>query len=259
MSIVPQPSQRSSAFSEPAAPSLAETLSVVDAVLASIGHRLPVQASREDLASAGKLALVEALLRFDGPAEEARAYCFVRVRGAVFDELRRLDPLSRHTRNQLRLVRGAAEALEHQFGRKPSPGEVAQATGFSVAGLAQLDQLSASAQACARDEVDRDGARSPNALSTPLDSVPDATAACPAHAAESDDTTTGVRAALSRLAPNHARVLQRYYLDEATLEEISAELNISKERVRQIREAAEKKLREDFIVLALWQSLLNRR
>jgi hypothetical protein len=28
--------------------------------------------------------------------------------------------------------------------------------------------------------------------------------------------------------------------------------------VRQIREAAEKKLREDFIVLALWQSVLNR-
>jgi DNA-directed RNA polymerase sigma subunit (sigma70/sigma32) len=41
--------------------------------------------------------------------------------------------------------------------------------------------------------------------------------------------------------------------------EISIELEISKERVRQIREAAEKKLRVDFIVLALWQSFLNRR
>jgi RNA polymerase sigma factor for flagellar operon FliA len=54
-------------------------------------------------------------------------------------------------------------------------------------------------------------------------------------------------------------VLRRYHLDEATLEEISDELGLSKERVRQLREAAEKKLREDFIVLALWQSLLNRR
>ena len=244
MSLVSQPSQPAS---------LADTLTVVDAVLASIGHRLPVQASREDLASAGKLALVEALLRFDGPAEEARAYCFVRVRGAVFDELRRLDPLSRHTRTQVRLVRRAAEALEHQFGRKPSPNELAQVTGFSVAGLAQLEQLAASA------ELFDGGARPPGALSTPLDSVADDTAACPAASAESGDTTDGVRAALSRLAPNHARVLQRYYLDEATLEEISAELGISKERVRQIREAAEKKLREDFIVLALWQSLLSRR
>ena len=39
----------------------------------------------------------------------------------------------------------------------------------------------------------------------------------------------------------------------------AGELGVSKERVRQIREAAEKKLREDFIVLALWQSVLNRR
>jgi RNA polymerase sigma factor for flagellar operon FliA len=68
-----------------------------------------------------------------------------------------------------------------------------------------------------------------------------------------------VRAALERLAPNHAHVLRRYYLDEATLDEIGVELGVSKERVRQIREAAEKKLRADFVVLALWQSFLTRR
>jgi RNA polymerase sigma factor for flagellar operon FliA len=65
--------------------------------------------------------------------------------------------------------------------------------------------------------------------------------------------------ALDQLAPNHARVLRRYYLEDATLDDISVELGISKERVRQIREAAEKKLRDDFVVLALWQSVLNHR
>jgi len=51
-------------------------------------------------------------------------------------------------------------------------------------------------------------------------------------------------------------VLYRYYFDEATLEVIAAELGVSKERVRQIREAGEKKLRADFVVLAIWQSLI---
>jgi DNA-directed RNA polymerase sigma subunit (sigma70/sigma32) len=37
------------------------------------------------------------------------------------------------------------------------------------------------------------------------------------------------------------------------------ELGISKERVRQIRDAAEKKLRDEFVVLALWQSVLSAR
>jgi RNA polymerase sigma factor for flagellar operon FliA len=45
---------------------------------------------------------------------------------------------------------------------------------------------------------------------------------------------------------------------DATLDDIAIELGISKERVRQIREAAEKKLREDFLVLALWPTFLSR-
>ena len=52
-------------------------------------------------------------------------------------------------------------------------------------------------------------------------------------------------------------VLRRYFLEEATLDEIAAELGISKERVRQIRESAVKKLRGDLLVLAAWQSLID--
>ncbi|MEY2881843.1 MAG: hypothetical protein RLZZ15_4223 [Verrucomicrobiota bacterium] len=230
--------------------SLADTLDVVDAVLGALDRRLPAHVARDDLASAGKLALVEALLRFAGPAAEARAYCYVRVRGAVLDELRRLDPLSRHTRAQITLVRRAQAALERQHGRAPALAEVAALTGLTADAVAQLDQLAAAASACSLDETDADGER----LHTPIDHA----AACPAGCAESDDAHASVRAALARLAPRHAHVLRRYYLDDATLDDIAAELGVSRERVRQLRESAEQKLREDFLVLALWQSLLNR-
>lgn len=231
--------------------SLTETLLVVDAVLAAVARRIPPYVSREDLASAGKVALVEALLRYDGPPERARAYCYVRVRGAVMDELRRLDPLSRHARTQVSFVRRATAALERQLGRVPSANEIANATGFSPDALAQLERLSTATQACSADETDANG--------DSLHALIDADAACPARSAEAGDTTDLVRAALDRLSPNHAHVLRRYHLDDATLDDISTELGLSKERVRQIREAAEKKLREDFVILALWQSVLNRR
>jgi RNA polymerase sigma factor for flagellar operon FliA len=68
-----------------------------------------------------------------------------------------------------------------------------------------------------------------------------------------------MRAALDRLQPNQALALRRYYLEDATLDDIAAELGVSRERARQVREAGERKLSADFIVLALWQSLLNRR
>jgi RNA polymerase sigma factor for flagellar operon FliA len=225
--------------------SLAETLSVVDVVLASVGRYLPPHVPRDDLASAGKVALVEALLGFEGPLVEARAYCYLRVRGAVMDELRRLDPLSRHTRAQVTLMRRATAALERQLGRVPTPSEVAVATGFSAESLALLERLAKAAAPCSVNETDCEG----ELLHVPLD----ADAACPAHAAETDDTKSSVQAALDRLAPNYAHVLRRYYFDDATLDDVAVELGVSKERVRQIREAAEKKLREDLVILALWQ------
>lgn len=231
--------------------SLAETLSVVDVVLASIARRLPAHVSRDDLASAGKVALVEALLRFDGAPEHVRGYCFARVRGAMLDELRRLDPLSRHTRTQVTFMRRAASALERELGRAPTATEISTATGLSTDALAQLDRLAAAAEACSVDETNADGEC--------LYHLVDDEGACPARTAESLDAHDSIHAALSRLAPNHAHVLRRYYLDDVTLEVIAAELGVSKERVRQLRESAEKKLREDFVVLAVWQSVLIRR
>lgn len=231
--------------------SLADTLSVVDAVLAGLDRRLPAHVSRDDLASAGKLALIEALLRFDGPAEQARAYCYVRVRGAVLDELRRLDPLSRHTRTQVTLIRRAAAALERDLGRAPVASEIAAVTGFSTDAVAQLDRLATAAQACSADETNSDGEQ--------LHALIDNDAACPARSAENGDTYASLHLALDQLSPNHARVLRRYYLEDATLDDIATELGISKERVRQIREAAERKLRDEFVVLALWQSVLSAR
>ena len=224
--------------------SLTDTLSVVDAVLGAIDRRIPAHVSRDDLASTGKLALIEALLRFDGPPEQARAYCYVRVRGAVFDELRRLDPLSRHTRTQVTLVHRAAAALERELGRAPLAHEIAAVTGFSSDAVAQLERIATAAQACSADETNSDGEQ--------LHTLIDNDATCPARSAESMDTHASVRAALDRLPPNHARVLRRYYLEEATLDDIAVELDISRERVRQIREVAERKLRTDFVVLALW-------
>ena len=201
--------------------------------------------------SAGKLALIEALLRFAGPPEQARAYCYVRVRGAVLDELRRLDPLSRHTRAQVTLVRRATVALEHELGRVPGATEIAAVTGLSLTAIAQLEQLASAAQACSVDEMNANGEQ--------LHALIDNDAACPARSAETVDTYASLHVALDQLPPNHARVLRRYYLEDATLDDIASELGVSKERVRQIREAAEKKLRDRFIVLALWQSVLSAR
>jgi RNA polymerase sigma factor for flagellar operon FliA len=226
---------------------IAEILPVVDAVLASIDRRLPVHVSREDLASAGKLALVQAFNRFQGPPHEARAYCYTRVRGAVFDELRRLDPLSRRTRAQVSIVQRASSLLENNLGRPPSESEIAEATGFGSAKVRQLSRIATATAVRSLDETTDDG--------EPLHQVADPDSSCPAIEAEEQDLASTVSDALARLPATLAYVLRRYHFEDATLDEIARELEISRERVRQLRVSAEKKLRGDVIIMDLWETI----
>ncbi|HEY0966433.1 MAG TPA: sigma-70 family RNA polymerase sigma factor [Opitutaceae bacterium] len=232
---------------EPPEPSLARTLAVVDTVLGQLSRRLPAHVSREDLASAGKVALIESFVR-SGGTEAALSHA--RVRGAMLDELRRLDPLSRRSRSQINAIRQATLELERTTGRVPSPAEVAEAAGLTLEALHQVEALAAAADTCSVHETNEAG--------EPRHVLVDRNAACPAQSAEAQDVSATLQAALDRLPDNHAHVIRRYYLEDATLDDIASELDLSKERVRQIREAGARKLRGDFMVLALWQSFLNR-
>jgi RNA polymerase sigma factor for flagellar operon FliA len=93
---------------------------------------------------------------------------------------------------------------------------------------------------------------------TEMDSLPDTVAPTPAQTSEVEDLRLNLRGALQRLSVAQAAVLYRYYFDDATLDDIAIEMGISKERVRQIRVAGQKKLRADFIVLAIWESIFSR-
>ncbi len=224
----------------PAVPVLSnvlDVLDVVDAALAGLDRRLPLHVSRDDLASAGRAALVASFNQASGPLHEVRAYCFARVRGAMFDELRRLDPLSRRTRAKVTEVRRAAAELEQALGRSPNDDELATFTGLAPNALRQALRLGIAAD-------------SPEPASEALAGLADHAAVSPAALAESLDMIENVRAALGRLPESHAFVVQRYHLEEATLEEIAGELGVSIERVRQLRAAGEKMLREDLEVLA---------
>jgi RNA polymerase sigma factor for flagellar operon FliA len=192
---------------------LADYLDIVDIALATISRRLPASVGREDLASAGKLALVVAVGRCEGTADEVRAYSFVRVRGAMLDELRRLDPLTRRERAEMKAGR-------------TSEGAVRLAEQFA--------------------DVD-------------WDKISDDEAITPAESVEISDFHVCLRSALDRLPRNQALALRRYYLEDVNLDDIARELGVSRERARQVREAGEKKLRTDLLVLSLWQTVVQRR
>lgn len=222
---------------------LADCLDIVETALATLTRRLPANVARDDLASVGKLALIAALDQRDGEPGDVRAYCYVRVRGAMLDELRRLDPLSRRQRDRVGVIARARTELASRLGRVPTMDEIAATTRLTITEVASA--IEAAAHAADTTEIE-------------WDSIPDTQRPSPAEFVEHDDVRDSLGVALTRLPANQALALRRYYLEDATLDEIAEELGVSRERARQVREAGEKKLRADFVVLSLWRSLVNR-
>jgi RNA polymerase sigma factor FliA len=95
--------------------------------------KVPSNIEVDDLIQVGMLGLVDALGRFD-PAQgvQLEAYAAQRIKGAMLDELRQNDHLSRGVRSHQRAVKRATQKLEHELGRAPKDSDIARELGLSL-------------------------------------------------------------------------------------------------------------------------------
>jgi RNA polymerase sigma factor for flagellar operon FliA len=118
-------------------------------------RRCPPQVEFDDLVSAGTLGLIQAVDRY-----RPERGCLLktlaehRIRGAILDYLRKLDPLSRSAR---RFVRQRAEAslrLESQLGRPPEAAELAEALGLPIERYRRLEWAGRAGQLVSFDAIE---------------------------------------------------------------------------------------------------------
>jgi RNA polymerase sigma factor for flagellar operon FliA len=93
-----------------------------------LARRLPSHVNVDDLMGAGYVGLADALHKYDrsGP-DRFEAYADFRIRGAMLDELRSYDPLSRDLRDLNNRMVAAVRKLTSQLGRQPEEIEIAKA------------------------------------------------------------------------------------------------------------------------------------
>jgi len=98
-------------------------------LIASLPHNVDV----EDLIQEGVMALIEAISRYD-PRKGAKfsSYVLKRVKGAMYDYLRKLDWLPKSRRKNLKCLERAIMELEAREGRYPTDVEIARYCGFTV-------------------------------------------------------------------------------------------------------------------------------
>ncbi len=207
-------------------------LGLVRKVAYGMVRRLPSHVDVADLMSSGTIGLLDAIAKFDtNRNENFEAYAELRIRGAIFDELRSLDWVPRSVRSKSRGLAKAIRALEVELGRAPAEEEIAETLGLEVCGLHALRDV---AHAWTMHSIDdMMGANGEARLGA---------------AGEADDdilrdlcqqsTTKALAEAIDQLPERLRLVVSLYYFEGLKQKEIGAILGVTESRVCQVQKQA---------------------
>ncbi len=200
--------------------------------------KLPASVQVDDIIQAGLIGLMDAIERYEtAHGTQFETYAAQRIRGAMLDELRGADWLSRGMRRSLRRIEAAAAKLEQQFGRPPSEREMAKEMGIPLKDyqetlqeargyqLLHLEDLSPAHEDAFLDRYCPDLGTDPLA---PLREAP---------------FREALLQAIEALPEREKLLMGLYYEQELNFREIAAVLEVTESRVCQLHSQAVARLR----------------
>jgi len=211
-----------------------QTIGLVRRVAGRLALRLPPHLEVDDLESAGIPGLLAAIESYDPEAHvEFAAFATARIRGAILDELRSLDPLPRSLREKGREIERAVARLQQRMVRPPTDDEIAGELGISLESYHRtLLELRGGLHVSLESGWGGDGERSEEP------SLSDGATPDPWQHLALKERRRLLAAVIDELPAKERTVLSLYYFDELTMKEIGAVLEVSESRVSQIHSAA---------------------
>jgi len=207
---------------------------LVEKVARRMARRLPRYVDLADLISAGTIGLIEAAERFDAArCDRFEPFAEIRIRGAILDDLRARDTLSRDMRRLSNELGRAAADLANQLGRTPDDGEVAEHMGVAVKDLYRRRAKLSGSSVVGLEDVDPEF----------LDHAADQTCDNPEDEAARREMFSHLVDQIMTLPTNMQQVLSLYYCESLNLKEIGTVMGVSESRVCQIHTEATRRLR----------------
>ncbi len=200
--------------------------------------------SLADLINEGNIGLIKAAKRFD----ETRGFKFISyavwwIRQAILQALAEQSRIVRLPLNRvgtLHKIGKISSSLEQEYGREPSPDEIAKELELSAVEVSDTLKISNS-------HLSLDAPFSISEDNSLMDVLEDEFQPAPDEDLLSESLKLEIERALDSLSPREAEVINLYFglnSEKAlTLEEIGARFNLTRERVRQIKEKAIRRLR----------------
>jgi RNA polymerase sigma factor for flagellar operon FliA len=210
-------------------------------VVERVASTLPRNVDHEDLYSAGVLGLLDAHAKFD-PRKGVKfeTYAVWRIKGAVLDQLRALDWVSRSMRRKARNLDGVTRKLDQKLGRAASEDEVAREMKMSRGDFYRLLDHVRGAVLVSLDESRSGEDQEPSTLA---DHLPDPHALDVEARLEEEQSRVVILRTLDQLPEQERLVVALYYYEHMTLSEIGRALGISESRVSQVHSRAMSRMR----------------
>jgi RNA polymerase sigma factor for flagellar operon FliA len=217
-------------------------LSLVIPIARNFQKRLPSSVDFGDLVGAGNLGLVEAARRFNlAKGTSFRTFARHRIRGAITDSLRQIDPVSRYLRSQQKAAERATTELMAILGRCPTEAEIARRLHLSLPRWRKL-RWELHEAGCPVNGHPMNGAVAP----ADPDKLP-GTWADPVRLMELTETHDLLYGAIGTLPTRYRQVLHLYDFEEWTMQQIGIRLAVHESRVSQLRAAALARMRVQLV------------
>ncbi len=202
----------------------------------------------DDLVSYGIFGLIDAIDKFDyGKGIKFETYASLRIRGAILDQIRKMDWIPRSVRQKQKAIDQAIKKLETEIGPNYTDDDMARELGISEDEYVNwVGQTNISNISSLDDYMDQGN-------DVKSGSAPTYMRVEPENRVLEEELKQELSEALSALTEKEKTVVLLYYYEDLTLKEISRVMEVSESRVSQLHSKALKKMRthlgEDFIML----------
>jgi len=232
-----------SEYSREKTPDLREKLIIeyaplVKLVAGKLGMYLGYNVEFDDLVGYGVFGLIDAIDKFDyGKGVKFETYASLRIRGAVLDQIRRMDWIPRTVRQKQKMLESALKKVEERTGRPATDEEIAQELEISEDELGALYNETKVSNILSLDEYMEQG-------EVRVEPKADKDYMQPEKMMEKEELKRLLLEVIMTLTDKEKQVITMYYYEDLTLKEISRVLEVSESRVSQLHSKALMKMRQ---------------
>lgn len=217
-----------------------EYAQLVKLVAGRLSMYLGYNVEYDDLVGYGVFGLIDAIDKFDyGKNVKFETYASLRIRGAILDQIRKMDWIPRSLRQKQKKIDAAMAKIELEKGHVATDEEIAEELGISQDELLTWQGQAKSTNLISLDEYAEAGSE------TKMEIVDGIRFDQPDESVEREEMKQMLAKAIDKLTEKERNVVVLYYYEEMTLKEISLVLEVSESRVSQLHTKALKKMNSE--------------